>query len=350
MDSVSSTLYATEKPVGFGDSSSVPAADGDVFEDSCSICLEPFTAEDPSTVTNCKHEYHLQCILEWSQRSKECPICWRILTLEDPNCQELVDAVEWERSARSGVSMMAPSGIDAPLELDFDESAMQRIAAVLSRNHDIRPREGGSIGPRPSDSRAFRSWVDFPGSRHAYEANEEDRSRIHIQSSTGDSVNSEMPIPLMQSYPPSPVPPAFAQSSQAMQGPFSFENSSFSESLRSKFSSASARYKESISKSTRSLKEKILASNSVKELRMGVQREMSAGFSRLIDRLDLSLKQTGTSESVPGSDDASEKSPVNGRATQEGPANYDSSYPDPEVCDLGTIPGRLEVIPSKGGR
>lgn len=50
MDNLLSPSSAAEKPVGFGASSSVRAADGDVFEDSCSICLEPFTAEDPSTV------------------------------------------------------------------------------------------------------------------------------------------------------------------------------------------------------------------------------------------------------------------------------------------------------------
>lgn len=50
MDSHFSTSPAVEEPAGFGASSSVPAANGDVFEDSCSICLEPFTAEDPSTV------------------------------------------------------------------------------------------------------------------------------------------------------------------------------------------------------------------------------------------------------------------------------------------------------------
>ncbi|XP_028069604.1 E3 ubiquitin-protein ligase RHF2A-like [Camellia sinensis] len=34
-------------------------------DDACSICLEAFIESDPSTVTTCKHEFHLQCILEW---------------------------------------------------------------------------------------------------------------------------------------------------------------------------------------------------------------------------------------------------------------------------------------------
>lgn len=55
------------------------------------------------------------------------------------------------------------------------------------------------------------------------------------------------------------------------------------------------RYKESISKSTRGLKEKLLARNSsVKELSKGVHREMSAGIAgvaRMIERLDLAPKR-----------------------------------------------------------
>ncbi|KAL6585524.1 E3 ubiquitin-protein ligase rhf2a [Orobanche minor] len=33
-------------------------------DDACSICLEGFCDSDPSTVTSCKHEFHLQCVLE----------------------------------------------------------------------------------------------------------------------------------------------------------------------------------------------------------------------------------------------------------------------------------------------
>ncbi|KAM0877266.1 hypothetical protein ACQ4PT_035599 [Festuca glaucescens] len=37
----------------------------DACDDACSICLEFFCDSDPSTVTSCKHDFHLQCILEW---------------------------------------------------------------------------------------------------------------------------------------------------------------------------------------------------------------------------------------------------------------------------------------------
>lgn len=63
------------------------------------------------------------------------------------------------------------------------------------------------------------------------------------------------------------------------------------------------RYKESISKSTRGLKEKLVArNNSVKELSKGVQREMSAGIAgvaRMFERLDLASKKPGAPTPVP---------------------------------------------------
>ncbi|XLR04303.1 hypothetical protein S83_070501, partial [Arachis hypogaea] len=37
----------------------------DACDDACSICLEAFCDSDSSTVTNCMHEFHFMCILEW---------------------------------------------------------------------------------------------------------------------------------------------------------------------------------------------------------------------------------------------------------------------------------------------
>ncbi|GMP56538.1 hypothetical protein CsSME_00020979 [Camellia sinensis var. sinensis] len=88
-------------------------------------------------------------------------------------------------------------------------------------------------------------------------------------------------------------------SPESPQRPSSSEFLAFSESVKSKFSVASARYKESISKGTRGFKEKLLAHNiSVKELGRGVQREMNAGIAgaaRMIECLDLPSKWTGIS-------------------------------------------------------
>ncbi|XP_039778425.1 uncharacterized protein LOC120645740, partial [Panicum virgatum] len=69
--------------------------------DACSICLEAFCESDPSALTSCKHEFHLQCILEWCQRSSQCPMCWQPISMKDPTSQELLEAVECEKNIRT---------------------------------------------------------------------------------------------------------------------------------------------------------------------------------------------------------------------------------------------------------
>ncbi|KAJ9542906.1 hypothetical protein OSB04_029412 [Centaurea solstitialis] len=77
----------------------------DACDDACSICLESFSESDPHTVTGCKHEFHLQCILEWCQRSSQCPMCWQSISLKDPSSQELLDAIEQEKMIANNPSM-----------------------------------------------------------------------------------------------------------------------------------------------------------------------------------------------------------------------------------------------------
>ncbi|XP_047319836.1 probable E3 ubiquitin-protein ligase RHB1A [Impatiens glandulifera] len=55
-------------------------------EDVCPICLEEYIEEDPKILTRCKHHFHLECILEWMERSDVCPICNQETELEDLNC------------------------------------------------------------------------------------------------------------------------------------------------------------------------------------------------------------------------------------------------------------------------
>lgn len=44
-------------------------------EDSCPICLDEYDKENPRIDTVCEHHYHLGCILEWMERSDNCPMC-----------------------------------------------------------------------------------------------------------------------------------------------------------------------------------------------------------------------------------------------------------------------------------
>ncbi|XP_038720027.1 E3 ubiquitin-protein ligase RHF1A-like [Tripterygium wilfordii] len=149
-----------------------------------SICLDPFTDQDPATVTSCKHEYHLQCILEWSQRSRECPNCWQLFFLKDPASQELLAAVESERHCRSrNVSHSTLTTHhqfheDADVERDgcysddsdFDEHIMQHFAAAAaSRAHNIdrRVRKIYSVGS-PLQVLVSSSPVNLPSVRQSY--------------------------------------------------------------------------------------------------------------------------------------------------------------------------------------
>ncbi len=113
------------------------------------------------------------------------------------------------------------------------------------------------------------------------------------------------------------------------------------------------RYKESFSKSTRVMKEKLLArNNSVKELSKGVQREMSAGIAgvvRMIERLDVTSKRTEATSQVsdlrPGASDLSLK----GKGMQE---NINAQAIDKKREEIAhaasmdvssTVPGQSEV-------
>lgn len=80
------------------------------------------------------------------------------------------------------------------------------------------------------------------------------------------------------------------------------------------------RCKESISKNTRGLKEKLVARNaSVKELSKGVQREMNAGIAgvaRMIERFDLTSKRS-SSPVIPVCGGGTSGFPVEGKSVQE---------------------------------
>ncbi|KAK9725466.1 hypothetical protein RND81_05G145400 [Saponaria officinalis] len=293
-------------------------------DDACSICLEPFCAKDPPTVTTCKHDYHLHCILEWSQRSKECPICWQTLALKDPVSQELLAAVEIERNARrkhvpTGGSTHSREHLEPGPhwtdDSDFNERIMQHLAAMMSRARQVHGTE------RHRSSEQSSSSVDMFQTRLS-ESSMHPNTPEECNSAYGSS-GSSSPTPSISSVDVqpslSPTPslvnlssgaaprraghqssrPVESQSPDSTQRPRSTELLAFSESIKSKLSAASARYKDSISKGTQGFREKLLARNdSVKKMSKGVQREMSAsiaGVTRMIERLDLKSKQKSPS-------------------------------------------------------
>lgn len=56
-------------------------------EDACPICLEEYDSDNPKMVTNCEHDFHLSCLLEWMERSDSCPVCDKEMIFDHPDDQ-----------------------------------------------------------------------------------------------------------------------------------------------------------------------------------------------------------------------------------------------------------------------
>ncbi|PSS33638.1 E3 ubiquitin-protein like [Actinidia chinensis var. chinensis] len=52
-------------------------------EDVCPTCLEEYTPENPKIVTKCSHHFHLGCIYEWMERSDSCPVCGKVMVIDE---------------------------------------------------------------------------------------------------------------------------------------------------------------------------------------------------------------------------------------------------------------------------
>ncbi|GAB4834140.1 hypothetical protein Ancab_032403 [Ancistrocladus abbreviatus] len=321
--------------VGSQMSSAASFVEGGIQEscdDACSICLEDFSKSDPSTTTYCRHEFHLQCILEWAQRSSQCPMCWQAISMKDPVSQELFEAVEQERNFR--IKQSRSAAIFHPTFGQFDlqhlpmderdvgieERIIQRLAtaAGIGRGHHISrresPRTRSSLLGRPqffvySAPNAPPSSAISSSSAHVGGQSEPVAPSIasasipltnsrdaHIQSISLSPVQTDQNSLVAGSSAPwantqvlSENQMATGQSSignEDRAGPSDFQ--SFSESLKSRFSAMSMR--ESFSRSTSGWKEKWFArSTSMADLGSEVQREVNAGIatvSRMLERFD----------------------------------------------------------------
>ncbi|CAI9097548.1 OLC1v1034005C1 [Oldenlandia corymbosa var. corymbosa] len=308
----------------------------DACDDSCSICLEAFCESDPSTVTTCKHEFHLQCILEWCQRSSNCPMCWQTIGLKDPTSQELLDAVEREKHfrftpARNATIFRHPTLGDFELQhlpvgandSELEERIIQHLAAAaaMGRARHFVHREGSrgrsSTNGRPHflvfSSHANDSIAD-PASASIASPEEPDldstalatpsfSGSVNSSGSSGRENLSSLPNDqlsasssrsvLMPASPPElsvanrclvrPEPP-----NRDRAGPS--ELNSISESWKSRLNAMSIKYKETLSKSTRGWKDRFFSrSNSMADIGMEVRREVNAGIasvSRMMERLE----------------------------------------------------------------
>ncbi|KAK3126425.1 hypothetical protein QOZ80_7AG0556410 [Eleusine coracana subsp. coracana] len=306
--------------VAFVDDRGVQDASDD---DACSICLEAFSDSDPSAVTNCKHEFHIQCVLEWCQRSSQCPMCWQAISMKDPRSQELIEAIEKERNVQEKQAHTTtvfrhpllgdfeiPVGAD---DAEVEEHILQHLAAAsaIRRSHRLLRREG----------RRSRSVAHGHPQTLVLSATDEATSGSSVSSNyvrqQGDNehpaaIISGLPIAPMAATeetasntsvgdataPDRPVGPNRNQSSPINQGEGGPSDlRSFSKTLKFRLQSVSTRYKDSITNNTRGWKERWFTNNAVSNLGSEVKREVSAGIaavSRMIERLE-TRDSTGTS-------------------------------------------------------
>ncbi|XP_047337413.1 E3 ubiquitin-protein ligase RHF2A-like [Impatiens glandulifera] len=228
-------------------------------EDTCSICLETFSDSDPSSVTNCKHEFHLQCILEWGQRSSNCPMCWQPISLKNPSSQELLEAVEQERNFRLKPSrnatilhhlslgdfelqhMQLPIGA---INSELEERIIQHLttaAAAMGRTDQISRRDS----PRnQSSSHAHPQFVLFstPVTDHESQSNVITMNSPSVSLSSGRFVQADHSSAL----PSNVLETRIDNRSYTMPSPDSAGPSdvqSFPESWKSRFSALSMRYR-----------------------------------------------------------------------------------------------------------
>ncbi|XP_076903836.1 E3 ubiquitin-protein ligase RHF2A-like [Bidens hawaiensis] len=291
-------------------------------DDSCSICLEAFCDNDPKTVTGCKHEFHLQCILEWCQRSSNCPMCWQEISLSNICSQELLGAVEHERRVRLNPTRNStifhhptlgdfelqhlPVGVNGS---ELEDRIIQHLAAAaaMGRTHQHMGRRDGSRN-RESTGQSRPQFLVFSANprgpsggpvQEQVEAAAVDSVRVpalftarggatiqHITSSgTANGSNSQHLTSIVHrsSSSLSSLP------DQDRAG--TSDSQAASDTWKSRFSAFSTRYKESLSKSTRGWKDKLFnKSPTMSNIGSEARREVNGGItnmSSMINRLNV---------------------------------------------------------------
>ncbi|XP_054799482.1 E3 ubiquitin-protein ligase RHF2A-like isoform X2 [Prosopis cineraria] len=340
-------------------------------DDSCSICLEDFSESNPSTVTTCKHDFHLQCILEWCQRSSQCPMCWQSISFKDSTSQELFEAVVQERNLRVTSSRNAAvfhhlglGGFDLQhlsmgvSEADIEERIMQHLAAAtaMGRARHLGRREGNRTRSYPHGRPPFIVFsTPPPGAVSAAGGGTEPTAIPVINPSTpltSERDEQSQQIPNLQTQGSLPAGSTVTEANrqgilfndrsavhsvppdQGRAGPSELQ--SFSESLRSRLGSVSMRYKETISKGARGWREKLFSrSTSMSDIGSEVRRELNAGIasvSRLMERLETREQNDRAGDSSLSNHLAAETSNPNNAEAREINALRDNA---PAACSAG---------------
>ncbi|KAK6163663.1 hypothetical protein DH2020_000527 [Rehmannia glutinosa] len=264
-------------------------------------------------------------------------MCWQAISLKDPSSQELLDAVEHERNIRmnpprSTTIFHHPTLGDFELqhlpvnatESELEERIIQHLAAAaaMGRARQLARREGQRnrsstqgrphflvFSTHPNESSATSSPSvsqrdgNFPtpavmiaGPNSPFITVAEDSAQLNPQPSSAQAdqlmtMASGTSAAANQQGTSSSNRRSPAQTSPGSQdraGPSDLQ--SFSETLKSRFSALSTRYKESITKSTRGWKERLFARNSSMPDSPRAEARTEAGqgiatVSRMMDHL-----------------------------------------------------------------
>ncbi|KAL2945538.1 E3 ubiquitin-protein ligase RHF2A [Bienertia sinuspersici] len=335
-------------------------------DDACSICLEEFCDSDPSTVTGCKHEFHLQCILEWCQRSSQCPMCWQPISLKDSTSQELLDGVVQERNLRLNPPRNAaifhhpalgnfeiqhlPVGVN---DAELEERIIQHLAAAaaMGRARHISRREGHR---GRSSTQGRPQFLVFSSHSNAQDGLEEGQAEHapassavtpslssiggeaspHLSSSSHSIQTDMVSAPGTSASAAGHASPSDSGRSPSQSSPQNQDRAgssdlqSFSEALKSRLNAVSTRYKESISKSTRGWKERWFSRNSpMSDIGSEVKREVNAGIatvSRMMERME-TRDNEGSSNNDSAPDHTSGSNQTRDPGTQHGTDSVVSS-------------------------
>ncbi|KAG7669704.1 hypothetical protein Ndes2437B_g05889 [Nannochloris sp. 'desiccata'] len=204
----------------------------------CSICLDDFTQEDPAVNTACAHGYHLQCIMQWAQRSRECPLCFHTLQLEDEVMNSLLPFGEYINPQQTAATAALLENWEMErflVSLAVTEQR-ERRAARSSRRRS-HPHGGEISAPRPIVGGGVRGRTE-PQEISPLSGNG------GASSLPGRDQNNSLGGEYPSSWPPSRQDGSQEGSSSQMEG--------LSQAIKSKW--ASLRFRESLNKTTKELK------------------------------------------------------------------------------------------------
>jgi len=203
----------------------------------CSICLDEFTDPDPAMATACFHSYHLQCIMQWAQRSRECPLCFKPLALQDDTMNQLLPFGEYIPPHQEAAQIVSLEHWEMERLLIRLSAASQRQERRAARHTRLR-REVSVGGDGSSQAR------DIPS------PNQQTSSPAESNSVSVATINN------ISSWPP----PASSNASATLHASAGRQPSSSSSSssllstssLKSRFASFNLR--DSLNKTTKELK------------------------------------------------------------------------------------------------